>query len=192
LVIYLDPWQLKGGAKADIILITHDHYDHDSPEDVSQIQKEDTVVVTTSQAAAKLKGQIKIVKPGEQLTVKSVFIETVPAYNVNKFRSLGVPFHSHEAGHVGFIVTVGGMRIYHAGDSDLTPEMKSVRADVALLPVSGIYVMTAEEAIQAAKEIRPTVAVPMHVGRGIGNLSDAERFKKGLEGVVRVEILPLF
>jgi L-ascorbate metabolism protein UlaG (beta-lactamase superfamily) len=190
-VIYLDPWQLKDGIKADLILITHDHYDHCSPDDVSRIQKADTVIVTIAQAAAKLKGNIKIVKPGECLTVEGISIETVPAYNLNKFRSLGVLFHPREAGHVGFILTVGGKRIYHTGDSDLTPEMKSVKTDVALLPVSGIYVMTADEAIQAANTIKPKVVIPMHIGRGIGALTDAERFKKGVEKSITVEVMPL-
>jgi L-ascorbate metabolism protein UlaG (beta-lactamase superfamily) len=175
-VIYVDPYRLKEGPKADVILITHDHGDHASPEDVAKIRKEDTVIVTIAQAAEKLSGEIRIVKPGDELTVKGVAIKAVPAYNVNKFRSPGVPFHPQAAGYVGYVVTVKGVKIYHAGDSDLIPEMKDLRPDVALLPVSGTYVMTAEEAVEAAAAIGPQVAVPMHVGEGIGSLSDAQRF----------------
>lgn len=97
---------IKDGPKADPILITHDHFDHCSPADVAKIRKPETVIVTVTQAAAKLTGQIKIVKPGEGITVKGISIKTVPAYNVNKFRSPGVPFHSQESGYVGFILSV--------------------------------------------------------------------------------------
>jgi L-ascorbate metabolism protein UlaG (beta-lactamase superfamily) len=189
-VIYIDPWQLSNNPpQADIILITHDHGDHCSPEDVTKIQNEDTVIVTISQAAEKLSGSIEIVKPGDHLTVMDVPIEAVPAYNVNKFRSPGVPFHPKEAAHVGFVITLEGRRIYHTGDSDLIPEMKNLQVDVALLPVSGTYVMTAEEAITAAAAIKPKIAIPMHVGRSIGSLKDTKKFKSG--AAVPVEILPL-
>lgn len=188
-VIYLDPYRLKEGPKADLILITHDHRDHASPEDVSKIQKEDTIIVTVAKAAKKLSGQIKTVKPDDELTVKGVGIKTVPAYNVNKFRSPGVPFHPKASGYVGYIITVKGIRIYHTGDTDIIPEMKGLAPDVALLPVSGIYVMTAEEAVEAAASIQPRVVVPMHVGEGIGSLSDAQRFKEMT--TVPVIILPI-
>lgn len=188
-VIYIDPWKLKGGPKADLILITHDHHDHCSPPDVAQIQKEDSVIVTIAAAAAKLTGQIKVVKPGDELTVKGIPIQAVPAYNVSKFRSPGHPFHPKESGHVGFVLTVEGQRIYHTGDSDFIPEMESLDVDIALLPVSGIYVMTADEAIEAANTIKPQVAIPMHVGEGIGSLADADHFKA--EAAVAVEVLPL-
>ena len=131
LVIYLDPYKLKEGPKADLILITHDHQDHASPADVAKIQKPDTVIVTIAKAAEKLTGEIKTVKPGDELTVKGVKIKAVPAYNVNKFRSPGVPFHPKEAGHVGYVLTVKGVRIYHTGDSDFIPEMKGLAPDVA-------------------------------------------------------------
>ncbi len=188
-VIYLDPYKLKEGLKADMILITHDHQDHASPADVARIRKADTVIVTIAKAAEKLTGEIKTVKPGDELTVKGVKIKAVPAYNVNKFRSPGVPFHPKKAGHVGYVITVKGVRIYHTGDSDFIPEMKGLAPDVALLPVSGIYVMTAEEALEAAAAIQPKVAIPMHVGEGIGSLADAQRFKE--KAAVPVIILPI-
>ncbi len=189
LVIYIDPWQIEDGPKADLILITHDHRDHCSPADVAKVQREDSVIVTVAAAAAKLSGQIQVVKPGDELRVKGIPISAVPAYNVNKFRSPGVPFHPRESGYVGFVVTVEGQRIYHAGDTDCIPEMGSINADIALLPVSGTYVMTADEAVEAAAIIKPQIAIPMHIGRGIGSLADAERFKE--KASVPVEILPM-
>lgn len=189
LVIYIDPWQIEDGPKADLILITHDHRDHCSPADVAKVQKEDSVIVTVAGAAAKLSGQIQVVKPGDELRVKGIPISAVPAYNVNKFRSPGVPFHPRESAYVGFAVTVEGQRIYHAGDTDCIPEMGSINADIALLPVSGTYVMTADEAVEAAAIIKPQIAIPMHIGRGIGSLADAEHFKE--KASVPVEILPM-
>lgn len=189
LVIYIDPWQLKDGPKADLILITHDHRDHCSPEDVVKIQKQDTIIVTIAQAAKDLSGQVEIVKPGDSLTVKGIPIEVVPAYNLNKFRSPGKPFHPKKAGHAGFILTLEGKRFYHTGDADFIPEMKSIQAEVAFVPVSGIYVMTAEEAVEAVAAIGPQVAIPMHIGRSIGSMADAESFKD--QASVPVEILPL-
>lgn len=187
--IYIDPYRLKAGPAADLILITHDHADHASPADVEKIKKPETVIVTTPAAASKLSGDIKTVKPGDELTVKGVFVRAVPAYNLNKFRSPGVPFHPKEAGHVGFVITVDGVRIYHAGDTDAIPEMAGLAPDVALLPVSGTYVMTVDEAVDAAKAIRPKVAVPMHVGEGIGTLDDAAGFKA--KATVPVIVLPI-
>jgi L-ascorbate metabolism protein UlaG (beta-lactamase superfamily) len=189
LVIYVDPWKLKGGPQADLILITHDHSDHCSPEDVAKVKGPDSTIVTIAAAAAKLSGQIEVVRPGDKLTVKGVPIEVVPAYNVNKFRSPGVPFHPRESQHVGFIFTVEGHRIYHTGDTDVIPEMQSFEVDIALLPVSGIYVMTADEAVEAARILNPQLAIPMHVGAGIGGLPDADRFKA--KASVPVQVLPL-
>ena len=178
-VLYIDPWQLgEDPLKADIILITHGHQDHCSPEDVAKIQGEDTVIVTIKDAAEKLTGLIEIVKPGDALSLKGVEIEVLPAYNLTKFRSPGVPFHPKEQGHVGFLVTVDGQRIYHTGDSDVIPEMSGLEVDIAMLPVSGTYVMTAEEAVEAAEIIQPKVVIPMHVLRGIGSQEDLERFEK--------------
>jgi L-ascorbate metabolism protein UlaG (beta-lactamase superfamily) len=167
-------------------LITHDHHDHCSPEDVVRIQGENTVIITVKSAAEKLKGKVEVVKPGDSLIRKGVKIEVVPAYNVNKFRSPGIPFHPKEKGYVGFILTVDGQRIYHAGDTDVIPEMANYKVDIALLPISGTYVMTVEEAAEAARLIAPAVVIPMHVGRGIGSMADLEAFRALCPAPVKV------
>ena len=189
LVIYIDPWQLESSSKADIILVTHEHHDHFSPKDIATIQKKDSILVSISAIAEKISGQKQVVEPGEQISLKGVYIKTVPAYNVNKFRSPGIPFHPRESGHVAFIITIEGRRIYHAGDTDLIPEMESIDTDIALLPVSGTYVMSADEALEALTTITPQIAIPMHIGKGIGSFSDAEYFQKNAS--LPVEILPV-
>jgi L-ascorbate metabolism protein UlaG (beta-lactamase superfamily) len=191
LVIYIDPYRLPGGElpKADLILITHHHGDHCSPEDVARIQAAETVIITTPDSASKLKGQVITVKPNETHPVKGVTVQTTPAYNINKFRSPGNPFHPPEMNMLGFILTLEGLRLYHAGDSDHIPEMADIQAEIALLPVSGTYVMTAEEAAQAAATLRPQIAIPMHVGAEIGNPDMAETFKALCP--VPVVVLPL-
>jgi L-ascorbate metabolism protein UlaG (beta-lactamase superfamily) len=171
-VIYIDPLELEDGEPADLILITHDHYDHCSPQDIAKILTDETEIITIAACAKKLGGRVHRVKPGDRLTVKGVDIEVVSAYNTNK------RFHPQGAGHVGFVVTVGGQRIYHAGDTDYIPGMQKIKADIALLPVCGVYVMTAEEAAKAAEAIQPKVAVPMHYGSMVGSAQDAQRFKK--------------
>ena len=182
-VIYFDPYQIKSAVPADIVFISHDHFDHCSEDDIKKIQTKDTVIVTDAATAQKLKGSIRVVKPGDKLTVGNIAVEVVPSYNTNK------NFHPKASGMLGFIVTIEGVRIYHAGDTDFIPEMNSIKTDIALLPVSGTYVMTAEEAVQAALAIKPAIAIPMHFDAIVGSEKDAALFKEKLAGKIEVVIL---
>ena len=182
-VIAIDPFQVKECEPADIILVTHEHYDHCSPEDIKKIQKASTVIVTEANSAEKLTGDVRVVQPGDRLTVSGIPIEAVPSYNTDK------AFHPKQNAWLGFIVTVEGVRIYHAGDTDVIPEMDSFDVDIALLPVSGTYVMTAEEAVRAAKMIKPKLVIPMHYDAIVGSEDDARRLCDALTGTCETVML---
>jgi L-ascorbate metabolism protein UlaG (beta-lactamase superfamily) len=195
--IFLDPFKLGSERfePADYILISHAHFDHFSAADIERLRAPYTVVVTVPAVAKQLPGA-QAIGAGEDVTLDDLTVHAVPAYNVNKFRSPGVPFHPKTPADVagaGFVLTVDGERLYHAGDTDHVPEMAdlaSLRIDIALLPVSGTYVMTADEAAAAARAIRPRVAVPMHYAAIVGSTDDAHRFASlcAREGI-EVEIL---
>ncbi len=180
--IYMDPWQLGANSPpAGLILVTHDHHDHCSPDDVKRIRQESTVVIANPSAAKKLGKGVRVVKAGDRLEISGVTVEVVPAYNVDK------SFHPKRAGHVGYIVTVEGTRIYHTGDSDPIPEMAGLTADILLVPVSGTYVADPAQAAEIVRAVKPKIAVPMHIGTIIGSQADAERFK----GLVDCQVMML-
>ena len=176
-VVYIDPFQVDETEKAYLLLISHGHYDHCSIADIAKLVKEDTLIITTPDTTSKFAGKVdggklKLARPGESFSFGGIEVKAVPAYNINK------DFHPGMNEWVGYIIKINNVRFYHSGDTDLIPEMSEVKADVAMLPVSGTYVMTAEEAAQAAKKIMPKIAIPMHYGRIIGSRADAEKFKK--------------
>ncbi len=181
--IYFDPYEIGESPAASLILVSHDHFDHNSPDDLAKVSGPDTVVVTEKDSAAKLSGDVRVLAPGESLEVGGVKVEAVLAYN------LGKDFHPKGNAWLGFVVTVDGVSIYHAGDTDYIPEMDALRVDVALLPVSGTYVMDAEEAITAAQAIGPKLAIPMHYGAIVGDENDAQKFAEALEGLMAVRVL---
>src|SRR3954452_326347 len=178
--IYIDPYRVGRDAPlADLVLITHQHYDHFSIQDLERLRKPDTRVIAPPAVAERLEGNVQSLRPGEAIEtdVYGVEVRAVPAYNTSKRDGDGQPFHPREAGCLGFEVNVRGERLYHAGDTDVIPEMDwVVGVEVALLPVSGVHVMTALEAAEAARRIQPTVAVPMHWGGHIGSEQDAHAF----------------
>jgi L-ascorbate metabolism protein UlaG (beta-lactamase superfamily) len=181
--IIIDPFKIRAiPDKADILLVSHEHFDHLSLDDIRKVSSDKTTIVTIPAVKKELSSmkvkEVKVVKPGDKVAFGDITVEVVPAYNLNKFREPGKPFHPKEDGKVGFILSIAGVRVYHAGDTDLIPEMRGFKTDVALLPVSGTYVMTPEEAAEATRMIKPKLAIPMHYGAIVGSEGDAEKFKQ--------------
>jgi L-ascorbate metabolism protein UlaG (beta-lactamase superfamily) len=182
--IYIDPFKLPSNLPdADIVFITHAHYDHFSAEDIAMIKKDGTIIVATKDITSKIgKGTITVV-PGQNYTIGSLKVMTVPAYNTDK------KFHPKGNNWVGYIITLSnGQKIYHAGDTDFIPEMREIITDIALLPCGGTYTMTAKQAAEAANIFRPKVLIPMHWGEVVGSKADAEEVKKLFKGETMIKI----
>ncbi len=187
-IIYADPFQLRGSfGDAACILITHDHYDHFSEEDILKAACSETILVVPKKMEGRVKGlagkvaKILAVMPGEQLDIGGVHLETIPAYNILK------PFHPKSAGWVGYLLEADGRRIYIAGDTDATAEAKAVRCDIALIPIGGTYTMDAKQAAELINEMRPETAIPIHYGSIVGSPKDGEVFASLVKAPVKVE-----
>ncbi len=187
-MIYVDPFQMRESPKdAAFILITHDHYDHFSPEDIEKVSGDKTVLIVPEKMEGKAKqaadavSKTVTVKPGESCETDGLEMETVPSYNILK------PFHPKSAGWVGYILKIDGKRIYIAGDTDATKEAKDVKCDIALVPIGGTYTMDAKKAAELVNEMCPAVAIPVHYGSIVGKPSDGEVFAKNVKAPVQVE-----
>ena len=189
-IMYIDPFNIEEeNNDADIIFVTHSHYDHYSPKDIDKIKKEDTIIVITNDLynEAKQSGfkesKIVTVKPNQTFNVSNIIVTTVPAYNINK------KFHPKENEWVGYILNIENIKYYIAGDTDITDENRKVECDVAFVPVGGTYTMTSKEAAELVNEIMPNIAIPIHYGSIVGTKQDAIDFKEKLNERIRCEIL---
>ena len=190
--VCIDPFQVEGDFNpVDILVSTHEHSDHCTIDDfkkfVSSTKTEVIGIPMARETLDKLDCKsVHYVSPSEEKIISSIPFEFVPAYNINKFREPGVPFHPKEDEKIGLVFEIDGQRIYHAGDTDNIPEIENIRADVALIPVSGTYVMTAAEAIEAVKTLNPKLAIPMHFETIVGDRAMAEEFKQGVTCQVEI------
>jgi len=188
-VIHVDPVAQAADyailPKADLILVTHEHSDHFDLKAINLINAKGTACMVTGTVAKELKDGI-VLKNGEIKMVKGLKVEAVPAYNLVHMRSPGIPFHPKGAGN-GYIVTFGNKRVYIAGDTENTPEMKSLKEiDIAFLPMNLPYTMTPEMVADAAKAFRPKILYPYHYGNtDTAKIIDLLKDEKDIEVRIR-------
>ena len=188
--VYADPFRMKiSPHDADIVLITHDHYDHFSPEDLAKVINPATILVVPEKVADKaaaFSAQVKAIEtvlPGQQYQIAGLSLETVPSYNRIK------PFHPKKNGWVGYLLDLDGQRVFIAGDTDKTKENSTVQCDIALVPVGGKFTMDAKEAADLINTIRPAAAIPTHYGTIVGKKSDGERFASMVDPAIETKII---
>jgi len=182
ITICIDPYKLSRTLSPDIVLISHNHFDHMSLDDLKKISSNNTIIIAAKECIdqlTKIPSKEKIgLSPGQEKIINDIKIKAVPAYNIDKINpDTHKPFHPKEDDKIGFVISIGETSIYHTGDSDLIPEMNDIKPDILLVPVSGTYVMTAQEAARAVEKIKPKVAIPMHYGTLVGRVDDAKEFR---------------
>ena len=185
IIIYIDPFRINEEKHdADLILITHDHYDHYSPEDIKKVIKKDTIIVAPKTInELNNKENITFVEPNQTYNINGYKIDTIPAYNISKH------FHPKENNWIGYIIEIDGLKYYVAGDTDITPENRQIKCDVALIPIGGTYTMDYKEASELINIIKPKIAIPTHYGSIVGDITDGEKFKKLIDNTIDVQIL---
>lgn len=187
-IIYFDPLNISGEPKdADIVFITHDHYDHFSPEDLKKIKKANTRLVVPKEMhetalvqSGFMKEQIITVEPYHSYLIEGYPVTTIPAYNVE------APFHPKDKHWCGYVITIDGTQYYIAGDTDYISENKKVLCDIALIPIGGTYTMDVEAAANLANAIRPKVIIPTHYGSIVGDSECGLRLQKAVSELTKV------
>ncbi len=192
ITVHIDPWGIPDGEeKADLVLITHAHFDHYSPDDFSKVIKDGSIIVAPEDVASGImSGEVRGIKPGQTIEAAGLHVSAVPAYNIVKER---LELHPRDNNWVGFILDLGGTRTYLAGDTDHVPEMAEIKADLAFVPIGGTYTMDVPEAAGAIKEITPKLAVPYHFGFVVGSPALGDDFVRAIapiEGVVMKPVNP--
>lgn len=189
--IYIDPFRIPDGAPpADILLLTHEHRDHLSAEDIAKVRNDNTTVIIGPNVEGKIEGPVTVLNIEESTTSDNLSVKAVAAYTITKLRDTGEPTHPKEHRHVGFVFEIDDLSFYFVGDSDVIPEMSGIGpVDYAFVPVSGKFVMTAEEAADAVAVFQPSVAIPCHYGVVVGSVDDARRFADLVPDQVRVWIM---
>ncbi len=191
--IAFDPYDIKEEQPVDYIFVSHQHFDHCDPVSIRKLLKNSTRIIAPSCCERELSEfgqQLELLKDKEKHKLKQCIYWALPAYNVNKFRTPNEVFHPKDMGGVGFVVEVDGFRMYHAGDTDRIPEMDGLKKlDLAFLPISGTFVMTLEEAIEAAQILKPKMVIPMHFGKLLGSVGDANRYHNMLRDLIPVMVL---
>ena len=183
-IIYFDPYKIEEeNHDADLIFITHDHYDHFDIDSINKIIKEDTIIVVPEVIDLNINNKVIKVLPNNEYKINDIVFNTIPSYNINK------QFHPREKNYVGYIINIENTIYYIAGDTDVTDESKNVKCDVALIPIGGYYTMDYKEASNLINIIKPKIVIPTHYGSIIGDISFSEKFKELLDNDITCEIL---
>lgn len=184
--IFIDPYKIQGKHSAQLILVTHSHYDHYSLEDIKKILNKDTIIVGPEDVIADVKksldNQTFIIRPNETLKIFDYRISAFPAYNVNK------SFHKKSYNWVGYLVEYDGVRYAILGDCDENEDNRKIKCDVLLLPIGGTYTMDGKEAASLANIIKPQIVIPTHYNAIVGDKSNEREFVENLNPKLKFEI----